>query len=151
MLAIGNDYQFAQFCRCAGHPEWSSDSRFSSNPQRVTHREVLIPMLSAVTRTRSTPQWTEALQALGVPCGPINDLAQVFADPQVVARGLRTDFSSVAGRGVPSIASPLRLSAAPVQYRLPPPALGEHTRRVLEDILGLAPAELDELARDGAI
>src|SRR4029077_520282 len=86
MLAIGNDYQFAQFCQCADHPEWSSDPRFSSNPQRVAHREVLVPMLSAVTRTRSTHQWIEALQGLGVPCGPINDLAQVFADPQVAAR-----------------------------------------------------------------
>ena len=151
MLAVGNDQQFAQFCRCAGHPEWCSDPRFSSNPKRVAHREVLVPMLSAATSTRSTQQWMDALQALGVPCGPINDLAQVFADPQVVARALRKDFSSATGPGVPSIASPLRLSAAPVQYRLPPPALGEHTRSVLTDVLGLSAAELEVLSREGAI
>jgi len=151
MLAVGNDSQFAQFCQCAGHPEWSSDGRFSSNPQRVANRELLVPMLSEATKTRSTKEWVDQLQPFGVPCGPINDLAQVFADPQVASRELRTEFPSASGPRVPSIASPLRLSAAPVRYRLPPPTLGEHTREVLGRLLDLSSNELDDLARRGAI
>ncbi len=151
MLAIGNDQQFAQFCRCAGHPEWSVDPRFATNRQRLAHREALIAMLGESTRTRATQEWIEALEPLGVPCGPINDVAQVFADPQAKARGLRVDIPSGAVNSVPGIASPLRLSSAPVQYRLPPPALGAHTREVLGEILGLSAAQLEALGEQGVI
>jgi crotonobetainyl-CoA:carnitine CoA-transferase CaiB-like acyl-CoA transferase len=151
MLAIGNDQQFAQFCRFAGYPEWSEDPRFVTNRQRLAHREALIPILSALTKARSTREWIEALEPLGVPCGPINDVAQVFSDPQARARGLRVDIPSGALHAVPSIASPLRLSAAPAQYHLPPPALGAHTRDVLSEILALSAAQLDALAEQGVI
>ena len=151
MLAIGNDQQFAQFCGLAGHPEWSQDPRFSSNRQRLAHRDALIPMLSEVTKTRTTREWVEALEPLGVPCGPINDVAQVFSDPQASARGLRVDIATGSVHAVPTIASPLRLSAAPAQYHLPPPALGAHTREVLGELLGLDTAQLDALAEQGAI
>jgi crotonobetainyl-CoA:carnitine CoA-transferase CaiB-like acyl-CoA transferase len=151
MLAIGNDQQFAQFCQCAGHPEWSRDPRFSSNRQRLAHRDALIPQLSELTKTRATREWIELLEPLGVPCGPINDVAQVFSDPQVVERGLRVDIPSAAGQSVPSVASPLRLSAAPAQYRLPPPALGAHTREVLGEVLGMSAAKLDALTEQGVI
>ncbi len=150
MLAIGNDHQFAQFCRLAGCPDWPQDPRFSSNRQRLAHRDTLIPLLSALTKRRSTRDWIAALEPVGVPCGPINDVAQVFSDPQAVARGLRVDIPSEACT-VPGIASPLRLSAAPAQYRLPPPALGAHTREVLSEILGLSAAQLDALAEQGVI
>ena len=108
-------------------------------------------MLAAMTATRSTREWIAALEQVGVPCGPINNVAEVFADPQVVARGLRVDVPSPAGHVVPGIASPLRLSAAPPQYRLPPPALGAHTRTVLSGVLGMDAAQIDELARAGVI
>ena len=152
MLAIGNDQQFAQFCRCAGHPEWSSDPRFATNRQRVAHREALIPMLSEVTRTRTTQQWIEALEPLGVPCGPINDVAQVFADPQAVARGLRTDISSAPGQA----RARYRQSAAIVCGTGPvsPATAGArraYARSCWARSLASLRAELDELARDGAI
>jgi len=151
MLAVGNDQQFAAFCRCAGHPEWSADPRFATNKQRVVHRDLLVPMIAAVTSQRSAREWLSALEQAGVPCGPINDIAEVFADPQVVARGLRVNMAAAATPLVPGIASPLRLSAAPAQYRLPPPALGAHTRAVLAGVLGMDAVQIDELARAGVV
>ena len=157
MLAIGNDSQFAHFCRCAERALWSSDPRFASNQQRVVNRALLVPLIAAVMQTRSTRAWLGLLEIAGVPCGPINNIAEAFADPQVAARGLHVEIptapasATVPGRTVPSIASPLRLSASPVNYRLPPPALGAHTREVLGEILGLGAAQLDALAQQGAI
>ncbi|HVO07412.1 MAG TPA: CaiB/BaiF CoA-transferase family protein, partial [Burkholderiaceae bacterium] len=157
MLAIGNDGQFAHFCRCVGHPEWSADERFATNPHRVANRKLLIAMMTAVTKTRGTREWIKLLEAEGVPCGPINDIAGVFADPQVQARHLRVDIAAGSQAGaapassVPAIASPLRLSDAPVEYRLPPPALGAHTREVLRELLSLDEAQIDALAQQGAI
>jgi crotonobetainyl-CoA:carnitine CoA-transferase CaiB-like acyl-CoA transferase len=151
ILAIGNDQQFEQFCVLVGHAEWSQDPRFATNRQRVAHRDVLIPMLTELTKRQSTRAWLELLEPLGVPCGPINDVSQVFSDPQAVARGLRIDIPSGPGNAVPGIASPLRLSAAPAEYRLPPPALGAHTREVLSEILGLSAAKLDALGEQGVI
>jgi crotonobetainyl-CoA:carnitine CoA-transferase CaiB-like acyl-CoA transferase len=154
MLAIGNDGQFAHFCNCVGHPEWSADARFATNPHRVANRKLLVEMITAVTRTRGTREWIALLEAAAVPCGPINDIAGVFADPQAVARGLRVEISpgtAAAAAIVAGIASPLRLSAAPVDYRLPPPALGAHTREVLREILSMSEAQIDALAQQGAI
>jgi crotonobetainyl-CoA:carnitine CoA-transferase CaiB-like acyl-CoA transferase len=157
MLAIGNDTQFASFCRCAARESWSRDARFATNQQRVVHREVLVPMLAGLMRTRGTRDWLAALEAAGVPCGPINDVAELFADPQALARGLRVQMPGGAGAAgaaappVPGIASPLRLSAAPVSYALPPPPLGAHTREVLGRLLGLEAAQLDALAAQGVI
>jgi crotonobetainyl-CoA:carnitine CoA-transferase CaiB-like acyl-CoA transferase len=161
MLAVGNDGQFAHFCNCVGHREWSADARFATNPQRVANRKLLVEMITALTRTRGTREWITVLEAAGVPCGPINDIAGVFADPQVQARQLKVAISpgTAAAEGaraapapaVPGIASPLRLSAAPVDYRLPPPALGAHTRAVLREVLSLSDAQIDALAQQGAI
>ena len=157
ILAIGNDGQFAHFCRCAEREIWSSDPRFATNQQRVINRALLVPLIAEVMKTRSTRAWLGVLETAGVPCGPINTIAEVFADPQVAARGLHVEIpvapgdATAPGRTVPSIASPLRLSASPVNYRLPPPALGAHTREVLGEILGLGAAQLDALAQQGAI
>ncbi len=157
ILAIGNDGQFAHFCRCAEREVWSSDPRFATNQQRVINRALLVPLIAEVMKTRSTRAWLSVLETAGVPCGPINTIAEVFADPQVAARGLHVEIpvapgdATAPGRTVPSIASPLRLSASPVNYRLPPPALGAHTREVLGEILGLGAAQLDALAQQGAI
>src|SRR6266545_3677806 len=151
VLAIGNDGQFAEFCRVAGQPELSQDPRFRTNPDRVRHRELLVPIVETIVRSRSSHEWISALAAAGVPCGPINDLQQVFEDPQVRHRGLRVEILHSAGVPCPTVASPMRFSATPVEYDTPPPLLGQHTREVLAGVLGLGDTEMDALAADGVI
>jgi crotonobetainyl-CoA:carnitine CoA-transferase CaiB-like acyl-CoA transferase len=131
ILAVGNDSQFTSLCRAAGHSEWAEDPRFASNAARVEHRRTLVPLLRQLTVQRTTDDWIALLEQANVPCGPINDLAGVFADPQVRARELRVDLPHPLAGSVPSVASPLRLSKTPVQYRHAPPALGADTREVL--------------------
>jgi crotonobetainyl-CoA:carnitine CoA-transferase CaiB-like acyl-CoA transferase len=137
ILAIGNDGQFARFSQEADHPEWSTDERFRSNPQRVIHRAHLIPLIEAVARLKTTAEWMETLERVGVPCGPINSLDRVFADPQIRARGIRVDVPGANGESIPLVASPIRMSRTPVQYRRGPPELGEHRAEILRDWLGL--------------
>ncbi|WP_323031589.1 CaiB/BaiF CoA-transferase family protein [Brachymonas denitrificans] len=134
ILAVGNDGQFARFCAVAGRPEWAQDERFATNPQRVRHRAELIPLLRQTTVMRTTAEWVSALEQADVPCGPVNRLDQVFADPQVQARGIQVDLPHPLGT-VSTVASPVRLSATPVQYRMAPPLLGQHTEEVLHDWL----------------
>ncbi len=151
LLTIGNDGQFAKFCAVAGHPEWAADERFAGNAARVEHRQVLLPLLRQATVMRTTAAWIAELETAGVPCGPINDLAQVFEDAQVRARGLRVDMPHPLAGSVPQVASPLRLSQTPVEYRLPPPLLGEHTQAVLSGWLGLDAGSIAELTSAGVI
>ncbi|HWH82569.1 MAG TPA: CaiB/BaiF CoA-transferase family protein [Burkholderiaceae bacterium] len=132
ILAVGNDSQFAAFCRVAGHPEWAADRRFVTNAGRVEHRASLVPLLRQATVQNATADWIVLLEAANVPCGPINTLEQVFADPHVVARGLRIDIPHPVTGTAPAVASPLRLSKTPVQYRHAAPALGAHTEQVLQ-------------------
>src|SRR6201996_1037853 len=136
ILAVGNDGQFAKFCEVAGKAEWSRDERFATNPARVKHRAELIPLMRQTTVMRTTHEWIVALEAAGVPCGPINRLDEVFADPQVVARGLRIALPHAVAGTVPGVANPIRLSASPVAYDRGPPVLGEHTAEELEQALG---------------
>jgi len=136
ILAIGNDGQFARFSEAAGHPEWARDERFATNPARVAHRGVLIPLLRQATVMKTTAEWIAQLESLAVPCGPINRLADAFADPQVIARGLQISLPHPAFGSVPGVANPIRLSASPVSYRQAPPTLGEHQAQVLADWLG---------------
>lgn len=145
VLTVGNDSQFRKFCEVAGQREWADDSRFISNAARVANREVLVPLIRQVTVFKTTAQWLAALEMAGVPCGPINNLAQVFADPHVQARGLRIDIPNSLGGSTPQVASPLRLSATPVQYRNAPPLLGEHTEAVLQRVLQLTPGQISAL------
>ena len=153
LLAIGNNGQFARFCEAGGHPEWASDARFATNPLRVKHRGVLIPMMEELTRTRTTAAWVTLLEDKAVPCGPINDIAQAFDDAQVQARGLKVTLPRDAGDGIASIAgvaSPLRLSATPPVLRHAPPALGQHTREVLAE-MGIDDARFDALRSAGVV
>jgi crotonobetainyl-CoA:carnitine CoA-transferase CaiB-like acyl-CoA transferase len=140
ILAVGNDNQFAKFCAVAGRSEWSSDERFASNAQRVANRALLVPLLRQATVMRTSADWINALEAAGVPCGPINRIDEVFADPQVVARGLHIDLPHPLAGKVPLVANPIRLSGSPVAYQRPPPLLGEHTDEVLAQWLGATAA-----------
>lgn len=151
IIAVGNDRQFAALVKAMGHPEWSKDTRFATNTARVANRGELIGLMQEVTRTRTTRDWTAALEAVGVPCGPINTLAEVFADPQVVARRLKLDLAHQLAGSVPMVASPVRLSATPPAYALPPPLLGEHTRDILSERLGLSETEISRLSTNGII
>ena len=153
LLAIGNDGQFARFCDQAGHPQWADDPRYSRNTARVSNRDTLVPMMSAVTRTRTTEQWVTLLGPVGVPCGPINDIEQAFADPQVAARGLRIVQQRAAGSAVAAItgvASPLRLSEHPPVLRNAPPVLGEHTEEVLARF-GIGPDQVAAMRQAGIV
>ncbi len=151
ILAVGNDGQFRKFCEVAGVAHLADDLRFATNKARVAHRVELIPLLRQATVFKTTAQWIELLETAGVPCGPINDLPQVFADPQVQARGLRLDLPNALGSTTPQVASPLRLSATPVAYRSAPPLLGQHTDDLLERLLGMTEAQVAELRKAGVI
>ncbi len=151
ILAVGNDGQFARFCAAAGQPGWAQDERFARNAGRIAHRDTLIEMIRAVTRTRSTREWVDLLEGAAVPCGPINTVADVFADPQVQARGLRLEMAHEVAGPIPLVASPLRLSATPVQYRHAPPTLGQDTRAVMQEVLGLPAAQIDEFFQQGVL
>lgn len=150
ILAIGNDAQFARFCSIAGHAEWASDARFATNAARVDHRDVLIPLIRQATVTKTTDEWIARLEAAKVPCGPINDLARVFADPQVVHRRLRLDLERPEGGTVPQVANPLKLSTTPVDYRRAPPALGADTDAILAE-LGYDSERITRLRAAGVI
>jgi crotonobetainyl-CoA:carnitine CoA-transferase CaiB-like acyl-CoA transferase len=145
LIAVGNDRQFARLCEVLDRAALASDPRFATNVQRVAHRDVLVPLLGEVMRTRASAAWLRLLEAAGVPSGPINDLAQVFADPQVRARGMQLELPHASAGRVPQVATPARLSATPPEYRAPPPALGEHTDEVLRDVLDLDDAEITAL------
>ena len=146
LLAIGNDGQFARFCEAAG-VDWAANKKFTTNNARVAHREELIPMMSDITRQRTMTEWIALLEDKAVPCGPINNIAQAFADPQVQARQLRVEqdrFADAAQAAehqvvnrIASTASPLRLSEMPATLRHAPPALGQHTAEVLLEYLGM--------------
>jgi len=144
ILAVGNDGQFQKFCAVAGCAELAADPRFAKNADRVRHRAVLVPLLAERLRTRPRADWLAALEAAKVPCGPINDLADVFADPQVQARGMTTTLAHPHNDALQLVASPMKLSATPVQQRRPPPLLGEHTDEVLADA-GIDAAQRERL------
>ena len=146
IIAVGNDGQFAALCKVLGHPEWTKDERFATNTLRVKHRETVIGLLRSVTATRPTSDWVMACEGVGVPCGPINDLKAVFDDPHVQARKLKIEMPHPTAGTMPLVGSPIRMSATPVEYRLPPPLLGQHTLAVLEEVLGLSRDEIATLA-----
>lgn len=150
ILAVGNDAQFARFCVIAEHPEWRDDPRFARNADRVRNRETLVPLIASVMRNRPRGDWLAALETAGIPCSPVNAIDEVFADPQVRARGLQVAIDHPEQDALPMVASPLRLSATPVRYRSAPPMLGQHTDEVLREF-GWSPREIDDLRERGVI
>ncbi len=151
ILATGNDSQFASFCKLAGRMDLAEDERFKLMTGRIVNRDALIPIVSDIMRTRGMHEWIEVLEAANVPCGPINNMRQVFEDPQVQHRGLRVDIPTPHGVSCPVVASPLRFSATAVEYKLPPPLLGEHTREILQELLGMDGEAMDALAAQGIV
>ena len=151
ILAVGNDAQFARFSELAGRPDWAGDARFAENRNRVKHRDLLLPEIIAVMQQRSSREWLEALNARGIPCGPINNLDQVFADPQVQHRGLQLELEHPLAGRMPGVANPIRYSETPIEYDRAPPTLGQHTDEVLRARLDLEQASIDALRADGII
>ena len=150
ILAVANDGQFKRFCKTAGLEYLSNDARYATNAARVDHRSELTQLLKPVMQARATAEWITALEAANVPCGPINRIDQVFADPQSLARGHRIAMERE-GSAIELVASPLRLAATPPEYRLPPPVLGEHTEDILGEHLGLTPKEIEILRKSAVI
>jgi crotonobetainyl-CoA:carnitine CoA-transferase CaiB-like acyl-CoA transferase len=151
ILAVGNDQQYVKFCKVANIPELGLNPLFAKNRDRVLNREQLVPILEAVMKTRSKADWLAALEAAKVPCGAINNLAEVFADPQVEARGMVTEWQHPVKSDLRLVSSPIKLSATPVATRLPPPLLGQHTEEVLRGVLNYSEAKLSELKRNEVI
>lgn len=151
IVAVGNDGQFAKFCTVAGKAELALDPRFKQNQGRVRHRDVLVPLLEAILKTRTKTDWLAALEAAKVPCGPINNLAEVFADPQVCARDMVTQWAHPLRPGLSLVSSPMKLSATPVRKDLPPPLLGQHTHEVLREVLGYSAEQIALLQHEGTV
>jgi crotonobetainyl-CoA:carnitine CoA-transferase CaiB-like acyl-CoA transferase len=151
VVAVGNDAQFRKLCEVVQARQLALDPRYATNDARVRHRAALDAELEPRLRTQPAATWLAALESAGVPCAPINDVAQVFDDPQVRHRGLRVNVQRPGGAPVPLVASPIRLSEAPVRYVAPPPRLGEHTDQVLRERLDMSEDQIAELRRLGVV
>ncbi|WP_229423881.1 CaiB/BaiF CoA transferase family protein [Massilia frigida] len=151
IVATGNDGQYQKFVETGARPDLGADPRFTTNPLRVQHRDVLVPLLAEMVRTRTRDEWIAQLEAVGVPCGPINDVGEVFENEQVKARGVAIEMDHPAAGKVKLVRSPMRMSLTPAQADLPPPMLGQHTDEVLLDLLGRSEEEIAALRAKGAI
>ena len=147
IVACGNDGQFRKLVEAGGEAALADDERFSTNPQRVLNRDVLVPLLEPMMLRMTRTDWLAELERCGVPCGPINDLADVFRDPHVLAREMRLDLPHPTAGHVSVPGSALKMRGTPVEYRMPPPLLGEHTEAVLGELAALSADELAELRR----
>ena len=151
ILACGNDNLFRKFCEVAGCLALADDSRFASNGKRVENRVELTRLLNEVFLKRPTKEWIARLEAAGVPCGPINDLSQVFSEPQALARGLRMELPHPSAGKVSLVRSPMRFSETPVEHGVPPPTLGQHTDEVLRDVLKKDTSDIARLRSEGIV
>jgi crotonobetainyl-CoA:carnitine CoA-transferase CaiB-like acyl-CoA transferase len=150
ILGANNDRQFRRLCEFAGAPHLADDPRFTTNAQRLAHREELVALLSDLTRQRTTEHWVDVLDRAGLPCGPVNTIDAVFSDPQVLHREMKIVMAHP-DADAPSIGSPLKLSTTPVSYRRPPPRLGEHTDEILGTLLKIGADEREALRSAGVI
>ncbi len=145
ILVAGNDTQFRKMCGVLGNPQLALDPRYLSNAMRVMHRDELLKDLGQIFATQTKAHWLKVLDDADLVAGPINDMAQVFADPQIAARNIRVQAMHVSGSTVPMIASPMRMSATPLNVYTAPPTSGQHTRDVLKSLLGMSDAQIDEI------
>ncbi len=151
IIACGNDGQFRTLCSVIGRPDLADDPRFSANPGRVKHRPELVGVLTEALRTRTRAHWLAELPRAGVPAGSVNTIEEAFDEPQLLHRGARIDLPHPTAGSAPGVANPLRLSESPVDYRLAPPLLGQHTLEVLTEVLGMDDDTIDELRINGVI
>lgn len=151
ILAVGNDAQFARFCRLADLAVLAQDARYATNRERVAHRDTLVPLIAKALKRQSTAEWLAMLDTAGIPAGPINTIAQAFAEPQALARGLAMNLPHPLGGTASGVRSPLRLADSPMDGATAPPLLGQHTDEVLATRLGLSPAEREALRASGII
>ena len=153
ILAVGNDRQFQDWCNAAGAEDLMTDSRYKTNPLRIANRKSLYKVMPAFMKNKTTEEWLADLAERNVPCSPVNNIEQVFDDPHVKYRGMQIEMDHhTAGSGkVPLIGNPVKMSGTPPQYRLPPPTLGEHTGKLLEELLGFNESEIKALRDEGII
>ena len=151
IIAIGNDSQFGKFCQAAGEPLLARDPRFLTNADRVRNRDAIVAEVSRLVKQRSTGEWLTTLGPIGVPCGPINDMAQTFAHPQVRHRSMTLEMDHPSSGKVSLIANPIRFTQHPIVYQRPPPVLGQHTHEVLAGVLGYTAEQVARLRADGVI
>jgi crotonobetainyl-CoA:carnitine CoA-transferase CaiB-like acyl-CoA transferase len=150
ILAVANDSQFKSFCQAVSKPEWAADERFAIGSNRAINRQALIALIAELMLERTMPEWMALLESANVPCGPINTMPQVYEDPQVKHRGMKVQLQHPSG-AISLLASPLRFSQTPVSYEVPPPLLGQHTQQVLQDVLGMDPAQVQGLRDKGVV
>lgn len=151
IIAIGNDFQFGKFCQAAGEADLARDPRFITNADRVRHRAPMVVEMQRLALRHTTQAWLDLLGPLGVPCGPINDMAQTFAHPQVRHRGMQVRMQHPHAGHVPLVANPIRYTERPLEYHRAPPLLGEHSEEVLGELLGMAPHDIAALRREGVV
>ena len=151
MFAIGNDDQWRRFCEIAGHCELARDERFATNPQRVTNRAALQPILERVIRTRDRADWIARCREKGVPCGEVRNIAETLADPQLASRGMIASMRHPRAGEIRVVGNPVKLSETPPRVASPPPLLGEHTESILTSELGLTSDEMRELRAEDVI
>ena len=147
IVAVGNDQQYYKFCSAIGMPELGCSQLYAKNEDRVRNREPLVAALQTIMKTRTQQDCIAAFEAAGIPCGPINNVAQALANPQVQARGMVSQWDD----GLQLVASPMKLSATPVGPGIAPPHLGQHTQEILRDVLGYSVAQLAQLTTDKVI
>ncbi|MEK6243577.1 MAG: CaiB/BaiF CoA-transferase family protein [Pseudomonadota bacterium] len=150
VIVVGNDGQFGKLCEVLGRPEWVRDQRFATNPARVGNLAVLNPMIVAELARHGRAHWVGALEAVGVPCGPINSIPEAFEDPQVKHRAMLFELPHPSGASLPQVASPMRFKEAPLKHDVPPPLLGQHTLEILRD-LGIGSDEIEQLRKTGIV
>jgi crotonobetainyl-CoA:carnitine CoA-transferase CaiB-like acyl-CoA transferase len=151
IVAVGNDSQFRNFVKAGNREALADDPRFETTPARIEHRAALIPLLAEMVKEKTKAQWITLLEAAGVPCGPINNLQEVFENEQVIARGIEMHVPHPTAGTMKLVASPMRLSKTPVEVRMPPPLLGQHTDEVLRDELGMSASQINELHQRGIV
>jgi formyl-CoA transferase len=151
IMAVANDRQFKEYVTILGLAHLAEDERFKLNRGRVVNRAELIPLLIEPMKTRTTAEWVDAFESAAIPCGPINTIDQVFANEQVLARGVQVGLTRDDGVQVPGVANPINFSATPIEYEKAPPRLGDGTEKILRETLGLGAEDLAALRKAGAI